>query len=362
MSAPRTKLPHDAARRLALALTASLAMFAAVASLLAADEEPAPPPPEVAPEALPVQIPLPAGQEPEPGPGESNGPAFDIVVPAPGDFGPALSEPDTNAEELNTPAGTPAAGARFPAASGVSPRPGGLPVPATAPGAPARRPFSSAPSGSVTTKADGVEQTNPPTQFQTNSPATTATNPPAATVDTHTEPEPPLGANASNRLDFSRFKLIADRNIFDPNRYPQMSRQPRRDTRRTPTVEAFSLVGIMIYSKGPFAFFDGSSSQYRKVLKPADKIAGYEITNVTPDKVQLVADGKSIDLKVGMQMRREDEGPWVLSGPAPVYASSPATTTEATAASNSSSTASNGGNDSEVLKRLLEKREKELSK
>lgn len=163
-------------------------------------------------------------------------------------------------------------------------------------------------------------------------------------------------------MDFSRFKLIADRNIFDPNRYPQMSRQPRRDPRRTPTVEAFSLVGIMIYSKGPFAFFDGSSSQYRKVLKPSDKIAGYEITNVTPDKVQLVADGKTVDLKVGMQMRREDEGPWALSGPAPTYASSSTISTGTTTTSHSNPTASGGDDASEVLKRLLEKREKELSK
>ncbi len=362
MSAPRRKLPNGSARRPTRTLTAWLALFAAVANLLAADEEPAAPLPP--PEVVAVEIPFQPGQEPGLGPVDSNGPSFDIVVPAPGDFGPPPSEPDTNADAGTAPAGTPAADGRFPAASGGSSRPVGATVPASPKGVPPPRPLTGALPTNVTAKTDGLVQTPPLTQPQTNGPATSATNPPVATADTQTEPEAPSPANASNRLDYSRFKLIADRNIFDPNRYPQMTSRPNREPSRPRRVESFSLVGIMIYAKGPFAFFDGSSASYRKVLKPSDQIAGYEITNVTPDKVQLAANGKTIDLQVGMQMRREDEGAWTLDGPAQPYASSTETATATTTATTSASlsTASSGGDESEILKRLLQKREQELNK
>ncbi len=359
MSAPRSQPPNAGARRPTLALTTGLAMLAAVASLLAADEEPVAPLPP--PDVVPVEIPFQPGQEP----GDGNGPAFDIVVPAPGDFGLGPSEPDTNANESNAPAGAPGADGRFPAAGGNSSRPGGFAAPAS--GEPTRRPVSGAPPETVTRQTEALEPGNAPARRPTNGPAASATNPPAATADPHTGPESSPPENASNRLDYSRFKLIADRNIFDPNRYPQMTRRQNREPNRPRTVESFSLVGIMIYAKGPFAFFDGSSPSYRKVLKPSDTIAGYEITNVTPDKVQLATNGKTIDLQVGMQMRREEEGTWTLGGPAQPYASSaenpPSASTASAPGSTSSATAGgSGGDESEILKRLLQKREQELNK
>ena len=116
-------------------------------------------------------------------------------------------------------------------------------------------------------------------------------------------------STAPARLDYPSFKIIADRNIFNPHRRAGEVNRPGRQTRTT-RVDSFSLVGIMSYSKGPFAFFDGSSSEYRKVLKPGDSIAGYKVTNIQPNAAKLTSSTNQVELRVGMQMRREENGTW----------------------------------------------------
>src|SRR5438445_33241 len=92
-------------------------------------------------------------------------------------------------------------------------------------------------------------------------------------------------------LDFQSFRLITDRNIFDPNRSPRSVTSGRTEGRKPAKTEAFSLVGTMSYEKGDFAFFDGTLSEYRKTLKPGDTIAGYKINAVAADRVQLELNG-----------------------------------------------------------------------
>ena len=69
----------------------------------------------------------------------------------------------------------------------------------------------------------------------------------------------------------------------------------------------------MSYEKGLFAFFDGTSSEYRKVLKRTDTIAGYKVEDIAPNHVKLASGTNEFDLPVGMQMRREEEGDWLLT-------------------------------------------------
>jgi hypothetical protein len=164
--------------------------------------------------------------------------------------------------------------------------------------------------------------------------------------------------NAPSRPDYSYFRIIADRNIFNPNRYPRRSRS-RRDDRQGPAVDAFSLVGTMSYQKGTFAFFDGTSSDYRKVLKLDDAIAGYKVAEITPNAVTLKATDKQIEMKVGSQMRHEDQGGWQLVS----QNESPVEATESPAADTSSSSATESGSADEgndVLKKLMQQREQEL--
>jgi hypothetical protein len=121
--------------------------------------------------------------------------------------------------------------------------------------------------------------------------------------------------NAPSRLDFSAFKIISDRNIFNTRRSPRYvpSTEPRVTRSRSRTADAFALVGTMRYEKGPYAFFDGTRSDYKKVLKPDDTIAGFKVTHIMPTSVKLESATNQIELRVGMQLRHEEEGGWITS-------------------------------------------------
>lgn len=196
--------------------------------------------------------------------------------------------------------------------------------------------------------------------------AETNAAPAAPAAPAATAPATPA-TNTTSRLDYNHYRLIAERNIFNGNRSPGRANAPR-DTRRAPRVDEFALAGTMSYEKGRYAFFDGSSSDYRKVLQEGGHIGGFTISEITPRSVKLAAEGKTLELPINAQMRREDEGAWRTSGRS--YASSSSSNGSSSSSSDhsggsdakpasSSSSSSSSGEMSDVLKRLMEQREKE---
>lgn len=165
--------------------------------------------------------------------------------------------------------------------------------------------------------------------------------------------------NRTNQTDFSNFQIISERNIFNPNR----TARHRHGSRSQSVADAFSLVGTMSYAKGTFAFFDGTSSDYRKVVQNAGTIAGYKVTDITPSAVKLANGDKQLVMQVGSQMRREEKGSWQLAATGELPAeTAPVVTTEenvdAAPAEPSAGNSDSEGND--VLKRLMKQREQEL--
>lgn len=157
--------------------------------------------------------------------------------------------------------------------------------------------------------------------------------------------------------DFSSFRIVNDRNIFNASR----SGQQRRTERRRPNrVDSFSLVGIIEYEKGRFAFFDGSSPEYRKTVKQKGTIANHTVLEIAPDRVKLAyGTNKVTELRVGMQVRREEEGEWILGDFGESYAGSGQ---DAAAPSSGVSGKSEPGQAAEfddVVRKLMEQREKE---
>jgi len=149
-------------------------------------------------------------------------------------------------------------------------------------------------------------------------------------------------------LDYSAFRLVAERKIFDPNRSPRSFRAPTQPK----TVDSFSLVGTMSYEKGDFAFFDGSSSDYKKVLKTNDVIAGYKILVISPELVKIESVTNQLELRVGAQMRRREDGSWERAAGGAAYAAS------STSSNNQSDTSATGA-ESDVIKKMMQRREKE---
>jgi hypothetical protein len=176
------------------------------------------------------------------------------------------------------------------------------------------------------------------------------------------ERSPGAGAGANSGpagLDYAAFKMIVDRNIFDPNRFPR--RTGTSIVRTPPTrVDSLTLVGTMSYEKGTFAFFDGTSSDYKKALKLSDVIAGYRVTNIVPDSVTLSTGTNELKLRVGMQLRREENGPWLLASRSGSYTAVPASpATNAAAASAPGSDPASSAAESEIIKKLMQRRAQE---
>src|SRR3954463_52945 len=118
--------------------------------------------------------------------------------------------------------------------------------------------------------------------------------------------------NTTNPLDYAAFKIIPERHILNPNRNARGSGPPRTE-QKAAKVDSFALVGTMSYEKGNFAFFDGSSAEFRKVLSPTNSIAGYTLREVGENSVKLEKDGKTTELAIGQQLKRQNEGDWTIS-------------------------------------------------
>lgn len=180
-----------------------------------------------------------------------------------------------------------------------------------------------------------------------SAPATASTNAPVTAV---------ASTNAATVRDFASFKIISDRNIFNPNRTARSARTGEIEKPRVPKVEFFSLVGTLAYSSNTLAYFDGSGGSFRRSLKTNESIAGHTLLEIKPSLVTLSLQGTNVTLSVGGQLKRTDDGPWELaSGAAKAVASAGSTST---AGDSPSSSESSGGAD-DVLARLLKKREQE---
>ena len=116
-------------------------------------------------------------------------------------------------------------------------------------------------------------------------------------------------SSSSSRPSFENFQIIERNNIFNPYRTP-----PRgTNGPPPPRVYSFTLDGIMTYENKGYAFFDGNAGSRGKAFSPSDTINGYRIAEITNNTVKLAAaSNQFITLHVGMQMRREEHGPWKL--------------------------------------------------
>jgi len=163
-------------------------------------------------------------------------------------------------------------------------------------------------------------------------------------------------SNDSGAMDYQSFQVIVQRNIFNPDRYPQYVYHPGI-SRGVPT---FSLAGTMSYRKGMFAFFTGTDSEYQEALQKGGTIAGYTVTKITFQGVRLEAGGKTIEMKVGEAMRQE-EGGWQLSAPGEWNEMPSAGTESENLVSDETSTNSlSNAAPNDILKRLMQQREQEL--
>lgn len=177
-----------------------------------------------------------------------------------------------------------------------------------------------------------------------------------AAADATPAPATDRSAARGGTLGFDAFRIVSERNIFDPNRTGRSARSGDP----APRADILSLVGTMHYEKGLYAFFDGSGPTFQKALHEGEPIADYTVTRITQDSVALARSGQSTTLAIGQQLRRPVGGDWSAAEPVTVRAEpDPGQAADAPAPTTNPTPTSSTGSD-DVLKRLMDQRQKKL--
>jgi hypothetical protein len=175
-----------------------------------------------------------------------------------------------------------------------------------------------------------------------------AASAPAPTSSSSRRSTPPAPAPG----DYENFRIIAERNIFNPNRIGRV-REGGEPTSRGPQEDVFTLVGTLETEKGIVAFFDSPDSALRKAVREGQSVGGFSVKHISASTVELAGEKQSFNLNVAQRLRRIEQGEWKVSNvePPPVAAAAP---------DPSSAPAAIPANASEVLRRLMEQRQKQL--
>lgn len=163
---------------------------------------------------------------------------------------------------------------------------------------------------------------------------------------------------AATAATFDSFRIIDERNIFNPNRIGRS-----RSSADAPQVHAdtISLVGTMRYEKGLFAFFDSPDANYRKALHEGETIAQYTVKRITPDGVELTRDKNQLSLKITDQLRRPDGSDWTLVAGGAARSDAPAADSANAADAGPPVPLAIPADASDTLKRLMAQRQKQLN-
>ena len=117
-------------------------------------------------------------------------------------------------------------------------------------------------------------------------------------------------------------------------------------------IETMTLVGTLGSEKGWFAFFDGSRSEFKRVLAAGKSIGGQRIAQITSTAVTLESGTNSVCLKLGMTLQRsEDDWHLLTEGDSPKTPNP---------ASREPSLLQAGTEESDVVRRLILERERDF--
>jgi hypothetical protein len=166
-------------------------------------------------------------------------------------------------------------------------------------------------------------------------------------------PAPAENTNLAVNAESDPFQIIGRNNIFDQSRTYRES-GPRRAVAR---VETITFHGAAVYDGVASAFFEGAGLRDSREYKTGDTLIGdlkiakinntgtVTLTNSSTNTFVLSIDGNA-------SLRREENGPWRLSGYIAAVAAP-----ETNSAESASSTPSTGNAASDILARLMKRRQ-----
>lgn len=168
------------------------------------------------------------------------------------------------------------------------------------------------------------------------------------------------------------FSGIVQSNIFDPNRILPRPSQTAGTGALTPATPPLSLTltGVAAFRGVTTAVFIGSAPEVTGSRQAGEKLADLTLVAVDLTGVTLQTGAGALRLPVGSALVRDADAGWQVSaGPAPAAvpaataASSPAATSPVAAATGgpAPTAAPSGDSEAEIIRRLRERREKELN-
>ncbi len=173
---------------------------------------------------------------------------------------------------------------------------------------------------------------------------------------------PPPPPPVQRARGYSAFKLVQTLNIFDPDRRPLPGTATAAAPAKGAAVKAgessIVLTGTMISGSKALAFFTGSDPADNKVLHAKDTIGDFTIASISSTHVDLDRGGKSITLAVGKKLSADGA---ITAAPDAPSATPDADPGKPPGAEEAAAPSAPGSAD-EIRRRMMERREKELSK
>ena len=170
---------------------------------------------------------------------------------------------------------------------------------------------------------------------------------------------------ADTAKGFDAFRLVKTRNIFDPDRRAARVETPTRSGPAPTRTNSISVTGTMVADGKALVFFSGSRPEYSKVIPVGATIADFKVTGITNAQVELSRDGKQIVVGVGKQVPLEGSSAAIAppgSPPSDAPAGAPADGPPPEAAAPAETKPASADEPNEVLRRMMERRQKEMSK
>jgi hypothetical protein len=168
---------------------------------------------------------------------------------------------------------------------------------------------------------------------------------------------PAMAQAPAQKRGFEAFQGIRTRHIFDPDRRgPRVESAPSTTATKRP--DFLALTGTMVTSGKTLAFFIGSRTEFNKVLAVREKIADYTVAAITPSHVELEKEGKPLTLAIGKQLAMDGSGNVSES----TGASSAASSSTTPAGADMAPPPGVPADKAEVLRRMMERRNQEVSK
>jgi hypothetical protein len=159
---------------------------------------------------------------------------------------------------------------------------------------------------------------------------------------------------------FEAYHIVETRNIFDPERQPMVAGAPPRVIEQPHRATDFiMLTGVMVNDGKALAFFSGSQPDYDKVTPINGEIAGGKVTRIAPGGIEVDRAGRKIVVAVGQTVPFDNSAPAAPPPDAATVSNAPAASTTGTA-DIPPPTPALPGNLSEVMRRMMERRQHEL--